>query len=242
MEQRLDIHNSDTPKTCLACEVRLRGICATLSSSQLLELSKHTRQTKHQAGEELISDGEKVNSYATIIYGVVKLSKILEDGRQQVVGLQFAPDFLGRLFAEQNSFCAESASDVQICRMPKKAIEKIITNNPDLEHILLEQTLKELDEAREWIVTLGRKSALEKVACFLHLIATHLDPEHVQQNQCEIIFDLPLTRADIADFLGLTIETVSRQFTKLRTERVIEITARRHIIVPNLSVLKKTCG
>ncbi len=245
VEERLDIHNSNIPKLCRSCEVRHKGICGTLTATELLEISKHTRQITHEAGVELISDGEPITSYATIMHGVVKLSKILEDGRQQVVGLQFSPDFIGRLFSQTNNYRAEAASDVQICQMPKKAIENLIKANPELEHSLLEQTLKELDEAREWMVTLGRKSALEKVACFLYLIATHFDPAYFseqEKKQVNIIFDLPLTRADIADFLGLTVETVSRQFTKLRTEKLIEITARRHVLIPNLDKLKQACG
>jgi len=245
VEERLDIHNSNIPKICRSCEVRHRGICGALSATELLEISKHTRQIKHEAGVELVSDGEPITSYATIMQGVIKLSKILEDGRQQVVGLQFAPDFIGRLFSQKNNLCAETASDVQVCRVPKKILENLIADNSELEHKLLEQTLKELDEAREWMVTLGRKTALEKVACFLYLIATHFDPAYFDEEkkqEKDVVFDLPLTRADIADFLGLTVETVSRQFTKLRTEKIIEITTRRHILIPDLNILKKCCG
>jgi CRP/FNR family transcriptional regulator len=101
------------------------------------------------------------------------------------------------------------------------------------------QTLRELDEAREWMVTLGRKTAAEKVASFLLLIATHLDPEAEGDSRR---FDLPLSRADIADFLGLTIETVSRQLSRLKSDGIISIVANRHIEVPRLSKLKASCG
>ena len=242
VEERLDIHNSDIPKLCRSCEVRHRGICGALSPEELLELSKHTRRVEYGVGEELIGDCEPVSSYASTMRGVVKLSKMLEDGRQQVVGLQFAPDFIGRMFSSESKFCAEAASNVQVCRMPKVALERLIERNSYLEHKLLEQALRELDEAREWMVTLGRKTAAEKVACFLYLIATHVDPSYLDENVDNITFDLPLTRADIADFLGLTIETVSRQFTKLRTDGVIEISANRHVSVPKLKRLKNRCG
>ena len=109
----------------------------------------------------------------------------------------------------------------------------MISDNPDLERRLLEQTLKELDEARDWMVTLGRKTASEKVASFLYLIATHIDPMR-RSTMGRATFDLPLTRADIADFLGLTVETVSRQLTRLRTDAVIEITNNRHVNIPDL--------
>ena len=105
----------------------------------------------------------------------------------------------------------------------------------------MEQTLRELDEAREWMVTLGRKTAAEKVASFLYLIATHLDPS-ADSEQKGRKFILPLTRGDVADFLGLTIETVSRQLSRLRAEKVIAISAVTQVDVPDLERLRKRCG
>ncbi|TIS46128.1 MAG: winged helix-turn-helix transcriptional regulator, partial [Mesorhizobium sp.] len=99
----------------------------------------------------------------------------------------------------------------------------------------------ELDEARGWMVTLGRKTAAEKVASFLLMIARNIDPA-VDPTVKSASFDLPLTRADIADFLGLTIETVSRQLTRLRTDGVIRIENNRHVTVENMSRLEQRCG
>ncbi|MBZ9791153.1 Crp/Fnr family transcriptional regulator [Rhizobium sp. 3T7] len=223
----------------MSCEVRHKGMCGALSADELLALSAHTRLVNHEAGDELAGEKMPAESYATVIRGVVKLTKTLEDGRQQIVGLQFAPDLLGRLNANENAVSVEAASDVNICRIPKAALERMVKNNPALAGRLTAQTLRELDEARDWMVTLGRKTAAEKVASFLFLIATHLDPEAVGEKRQ---FDLPLSRADIADFLGLTIETVSRQMSKLKADGVISIIANRHIKVAKLSKLKACCG
>ncbi|MDM9644744.1 MULTISPECIES: Crp/Fnr family transcriptional regulator [unclassified Rhizobium] len=214
-------------------------MCGALTGDELLSLSAHTRLVTHHAGEELAGEKMPVEAYATVISGVVKLTKTLEDGRQQIVGLQFAPDFLGRLHANENGVSAEAASDVHLCRVPKAAMERLVKSTPALAERLMEQTMRELDEARDWMVTLGRKTAAEKVASFLFLIATHLDPEATGENRR---FDLPLSRADIADFLGLTIETVSRQMSKLKADGVISIVANRHIEVAKLSKLKACCG
>lgn len=240
---RQDIHNSETPILCRSCEARHKGMCGVLSPTQLVELSRHTRTVREEAGTELIGESTQISTYANVMRGVVKLTKVLEDGRQQVVGLQFAPDFLGRLFGTESHVTAEAASEVELCRVPKPALERLLKENPALEHRLLQQTLRELDEARDWMVTLGRKTAAEKVASFLYLIATHIDPNIADDDEdAAAHFDLPLTRADIGDFLGLTIETVSRQMTKLRQDGVIAITANRHIDVPDLSRLKGRCG
>src|SRR5690606_22590979 len=150
---------SDVPVLCRSCEVRHRGLCGALDADQLLTLSKHTRMVRRPAGDELIADDTEVTRYANVMRGVVKLSKMLEDGRQQVVGLQFAPDFLGRLYGEQSRITAEAASEVELCTVPRDALEKLVTEHPALERRLLEQTLRELDDARDWMVTLGRKTA-----------------------------------------------------------------------------------
>ncbi|MDQ0318436.1 CRP/FNR family transcriptional regulator [Pararhizobium capsulatum DSM 1112] len=236
---RIDIHNSQTPALCQSCEIRHKGMCGALDADELLALSRHTRQVRHEAGAQLSSEDTPITSYANVMRGVVKLTKMLEDGRQQVVGLQFAPDFVGRMYGSNSDVSVEAASNVELCRVPRAALEQLVADNPKLERRLMEQTLRELDEARGWMVTLGRKTAAEKVASFLYLIATHISP---QDDAGAAEFDLPLSRADIADFLGLTIETVSRQMTKLRTSGVITIIANRHILVPDLARLKARCS
>ena len=233
---RRDIHNSEIPVLCRACEARHRGVCGALTPEQLVALSKHTSRKTIEPGVELVAEDQDISGYANVIGGVVKLTKILSDGRQQIVGLQFAPDFLGRPFSKTSKLSAEAATEVELCAFPKSVVERMLTDAPDLEHKLLEQTLKELDEARDWMLTLGRKTAAEKVASFLNLIAEHSNPD-LDDESGSVSFDLPLTRADIADFLGLTIETVSRQLTKLRKEGVIVIENNRHVTVPDIEKL-----
>lgn len=236
--QRKDVHSSEIPVVCRACEARHGGVCGALSPEQLVELSKHSTRKRLEAGTEVVGQGEDMGAFANIMRGVVKLTRMMPDGRQQIVGLQFAPDFLGRPFVEESPHSAETATDAEICTFPRQTLERLVGRTPDLEHKLYQQSLKELDEARDWMLTLGRKNAQEKVASFLFLIASHYDPETVDGS----VFDLPLSRADIADFLGLTIETVSRQFTRLRKEGVIQIENNRHVIVPDIERLQQSAG
>jgi len=241
MDQVLNIHNSDIPVLCQSCEARHRGVCGALEPFQLVALAKTSSKRKICAGAELVGDSEAVTGYSNVLSGVVKLSKTLADGRQQIVGLQFAPDFLGRPFKAESEINVEAATDVSLCSFPKLAMDRMIAQSPGLEHRLLKQTLKELDEARDWMVTLGRKTAAEKVASFLLLIARNIDP--TADPDCDSVsFTLPLTRADIADFLGLTIETVSRQVTKLRADSVIEIENNREVTVPDMARLSARAG
>ena len=110
-------------------------------------------------------------------------------------------------------------------------------NTPAMEHRLHEQHIRELDEAREWMLTLGRKTAIEKLASFLLLIVSHIDPEG-ENDEPQTEIELPLKRADIADFLGLTIETVSRQITNLRKKGIIDVNDRKSVTILSRSRLQ----
>ena len=211
-----------------------------MAADQLVTLSKHTVKKTHPADQELIASGDEITTYANVMSGVVKLTKLMADGRQQIVGLQFAPDFLGRPFKRQTDLSFETATEVRLCSFPAQILDDMITNTPELEHRLHEQALNELDDAREWMLTLGRKTASEKVASFLLMIAIHIDPEFEDAGH-RISFELPLKRSDIADFLGLTIETVSRQLTKLRKAGVIELEHNRTVTIPSLRRLEAMC-
>lgn len=158
------------------------------------------------------------------------------DGRQQIVGLQFAPDFMGRPFAEDTDVEAVASTNVRLCSFPVSVLEELLDESPSMGRRMYQQTMAELDEARDWLFALGRKSAREKVASFILLIATHADPEQGAKKSIDI--ELPLKRADIADFLGLTIETVSRQITNLRKSGIIEIFDRNRIHIPDLDALR----
>lgn len=241
MPERKDIHNSELPVVCQACEARHRGVCGALTPNQLVHLSRHTNKSNVEADKELIAAEEPIEHYSNIMKGVVKLSKLMPDGRQQIVGLQFAPDFLGRPFRRDARVSAQAATNVSVCSFPKNVLEGLIKESPELEHKLHEQALRELDEAQELMLLLGRKTAAEKVASFLLLLIRHMDPE-AELGENEIRFELPMRRADIADFLGLTIETVSRQMTKMRKNGVISIENNRLIHVPSLERLEHASG
>jgi len=156
----------------------------------------------------------------------------------------FPPDFVGRAYSQNNPYFAEAASPVELCCFPRDGFERLLKEFPGLEHRLFERTLNELDSAREWMVLLGRKTAQEKVASFLFLLAKRslmIGCAHAP-SPTQAAFELPLTRADIADYLGLTIETVSRQITRLKAQGQINLMDTLHISVPNIAALGDVAG
>ena len=229
---------------CENCAVRKQAICGVMDDVQIARLNQMARRRKLSAGQMIMSDEDNAEFFANIISGTVKLTKTLQDGRQQIVGLLFSPDFLGRAYARNNPYFAEAATDVEICCFPHDAFEKLITEFPDLQARLFERTLDELDAAREWMLLLGRKTAEEKVASFLLMLAKRtmlVSCLHKGENG-ECRFELPLTRADMADYLGLTIETVSRQLTRLKSRGLIRILDSRIVEVPEIGGLYSAAG
>jgi len=229
------------PNLCEACTARHRGICGALSDAELRELATRTIKRKIESGRTLQADGELVSGYANLLQGVVKLSKVMADGRQQIVGLQFPPDFVGRPFGRESRLSAEAVSAVEVCSFPRAVLEDMLERHSGLERRLFEQTLVELDEARDWLLALGRKTARERVASLIYMVAKHIPAGTPREagERTSVQFDLPLTRADMADFLGLTIETVSRQITRLRQEGIVDLHPGRQIEVPDMERLAK---
>lgn len=238
-DTRQDIHTNGIPQVCQSCEARHRGICGAMTERQLLALSQTTNIKPLPAGTELVGMGEEATIYANVLKGVVKLSKLMADGRQQLVGLQFAPDFVGRPFSETSNVSAEAATDIEVCTFPKQSLLRLMAESPELENKLYRQALDELDEARDWMLTLGRRTSEEKLASFLYTIALHSDPTAALDDDSEVEIEIPITRADIADFLGLTIETISRQFTRLRSQGIIVKLDGRKVRIPKLSALRE---
>jgi CRP/FNR family transcriptional regulator len=237
----ISINEQSAPARCRTCAVRHKAVCGALDEIELGRLNRIARTRRIRAGQTIFSDSQQPDFFANIISGVIKLTKTLSDGRQQIVGLQFAPDFLGRTFGYASPHIAEAASDVELCCFPSASFEALLKEFPTLEHRLFETTLDELDAAREWMLLLGRKTAQEKLASFLVMIARRApsigcahaaEPDFVQ-------FQLPLSRADIADYVGLTIETVSRHFTRLKADGVIRLASNRDIVVPDVTALAR---
>jgi len=226
---------------CTTCAIRHKAICDALSPDEIQALNRLSRKRSVAAGQMILGEGEERSIFANIISGVVKLTKTLDDGRQHIIGLLFASDFLGRAFRHDNPYFAEAATDVELCVFPTAGFEKLLNEHPGLEHRLFQFTLTELDACQEWMLLLARKKAEERVASFLLMIAKRVPNLGCEQSHKpnEVRFVLPLSRAEISDCLGLTIETVSRQITRLKTKGVIELMNYREIFIPDVHRLQQ---
>jgi len=238
-----ELPNLRTPyERCSECPIRHRAVCSYSTPEELKELDDAKFYRDFAPGQEIVGAGEKTTSLGSVVRGVVALQKTLEDGRRQMVGLLFPADFFGRPLRPVAPYDAVAVTPVRICLFHRSRFEEILSHSPSLERRLLEMTLDELDAAREWMLLLGRKSAQEKLASFLMILVRRTASLTKQPVHAGMEVQIPLTREAIAEFLGLTIETVSRQFTQLRRAGIIELVDRRAIIVRDLRRLRELAG
>ena len=222
---------------CGSCPIRHRAVCARCESDELAALEEIKFYRSFQAGQTLIWSGDRMDFVASVVTGVATLTQVMEDGRTQTVGLLFPSDFVGRPGRGAAPYNVIATTDVMMCCFRKKPFEELMARTPHIGQRLLEMTLDELDAAREWMLLLGRKTAREKIASLLAIVARRDASLQGQVRQRQVTFELPLTREAMADYLGLTLETVSRQISALKREGIIELTGKRTVHVPDIDRL-----
>lgn len=227
-----------TRSICTGCPSLAKGLCGALGDAELCRLGSVSWHRRFRAGDVIHVEGEVPPSFCAIISGVVKLLKSLPNGSQQIVGLFGPGDFLGRPFGGEARATAIAASEVEICWFPRATVESLAASSGAVKDWLLEYVSDELEKAHEWIVLLGRMTAEQKMAVFLlSVMRTTAAGKAAAGPTREITIELPLSRTEIADYLGLTIETVSRQIARLRERNVISAGNTRSVVVHRPDVL-----
>jgi len=206
-------------QSCTDCSVRRLSVCALLDQDEIRQIELLTRHVHFAACETVFAQEDIATSFYSVLEGVLRLYKLLPDGRRQIVGFALAGDFLGMSTAGHHRFSADAIGPVTVCQFNRAAFARFSEQRPNLLRRLNELTAFELNQARDHMVLLGRRSAEEKVATFLVGWRDRLS----RLGEVSTTVSLPMSRQDIADYLGLTIETVSRTFTKLERAGVIEI-------------------
>lgn len=204
---------------CADCRVRELSVCASLDRAEMEEFEHFGRHVRFAACETVFAEEEMTTSFYSLLEGVMRLYKLLPDGRRQIVGFALPGDFLGMTTSGRNNFSADAIGPVEVCRFSKASFLRFAEDKPHLLRRINELAIRELSQARDHMVLLGRRSAEEKVATFLIGWRDRL----ARRTGPSATLPLPMSRQDIADYLGLTIETVSRTFTKLERDGVIEI-------------------
>jgi len=223
---------------CAQCVVRNRAICSGLSPDELLALGQKGRKQTVKRGQTLVWEGDDSLVVANVITGVLKLSVSTADGREQIVGIVFPSDFIGRPFGKESPYSVTALSDAEVCVFHRSTFDQFAREHPELQHKLLQRTLIELDDARQWMMLLGKKTAEERIATLLLRISERLSSDGCTGPTLNLDeFELPMDRQQMADILGLTIETFSRQLTRVKSGGVIELPDRRRVVIHDRQAL-----
>ncbi|MBE1292283.1 MAG: Crp/Fnr family transcriptional regulator [Shimia sp.] len=227
---------------CDSCPIKHRAVCARCDTDELETLEGIKYYRSFEAGQTVIWSGDRMEFVGSVVSGIASLTQTMEDGRTQMVGLLLPSDFVGRPGRETASYDVVATTDLVMCCFRRKPFESMMLETPHVAQRLLEMTLDELDAAREWMLVLGRKTAREKIASLLSIIGRRDASLKLEGVGGKIVFDLPLTREAMADYLGLTLETVSRQMSALKRDGVIQLEGKRHVTVPSFERLLDEAG
>ncbi|HTV30455.1 MAG TPA: helix-turn-helix domain-containing protein [Xanthobacteraceae bacterium] len=182
---------------------------------------------------EIFGEKEPADYVYKVVSGAVRTYKVLNDGRRQIGGFYLPGDIFGLQFADEHAFSAEAVTDAKVLVVKRSALTGLAGRDASVGKELFTLTNRELRRAQDRIMLLV-KSAQERVASFLL--------EMAERTCANNIVELPMSRQDIADYLGLTIETVSRTLTGLETAATIEVPSSRRIVLRNLSALNRLNG
>lgn len=225
-------------RTCDQCEARGFNMCNALEPDELARLASIMQDQRFEAGTTFIEEGAPASDLFNLTSGTVKVFKLLADGRCQITGFMMAGDFLGLSRGGTYAYSATAITPVTCCRFQRPQLRGLFNELPKIERQMLGLAMNELMAAQDQMVLLGRKTARERIASFL----LTLSDRAVRRGRPGNPIELPMTRGDIADYLGLTTETVSRTFTQLKTEGVILLKGNHGVEVLDLDTLVDVAG
>lgn len=180
---------------------------------------------------EIYGEGEPADYLYKVVQGAVRTHKLLNDGRRQIGGFYLPGDVFGLEVDSEHRLTAEAICDSKIIVIKRSAIVALAARQSEVARELWAMTARELAHVQNLMLTLGRKTAQERVVAFLlEMAARSRDADAV---------DLPMSRQDIADYLGLTIETVSRTLTQLENASAIDLPSSRRIVLRNQAALNR---
>ncbi len=216
--------------------------CAGLASAK-----RRVDDARHRhigAGELIMREGDTPDHFSNVVAGVIKLTCTFPDGRESILGLQLASDCLGRPYRAVCGYDVHAVTAVHLCSFPRRLFESLLQEFPDLDRHLFKQSLDELDAAREWAGVLTRHAARERLSSLLLIIMRRIEAAGCANSAlaANVMIDLPFSRLELANYLGLTVETVSRQFTQLKNDGIISLTSARELVVLDQRALEAAAG
>lgn len=184
--------------------------------------------------EEIYGEGEETDFVYKVVSGAVRTYKIMRDGRRQIGGFHLPGDYFGFELGDHHLLTAEATTDCKVLLFKRSQIEVLATHNIGAARELWLMTADHLRHAEDHMLLLGRKTATERLAAFL----LEMDARLGHTGNVE----LPMSRRDIADYLGLTLETVSRGFSQFQASGIVQLIDARHVVLVKRHKLEDDAG
>jgi CRP/FNR family transcriptional regulator, anaerobic regulatory protein len=221
---------------CDDCTARTLSFCNVLEDQEFERLSAIVSARAFEMGQTIVQEGDEAEYLLNVTSGTLKIFRALPDGRIQIVGFLNEGDFLGVPATSAYAVSAEAVTPVEMCAFPRRSFDRLLNEYPTLERRLFELATNEVAAARDHMLLLGRKTARERVASFLLTMAQKRPCGHGAGAESRV--SLPMARTEIADYLGLTIETVSRTLSALRKENIIALESANELVLSRLDALR----
>ncbi len=193
---------------------------------------------KFAAGEGVFWEGDAACDLFQITEGCVRLYRILPDGRRAIMGFRFAGEMLGFSCQTNYSYSAEAVTPVRLRRLRRARIQAMVEGAEHLQPLLLTKIFEEMEAAQRHIIVLGQLGAEERMA---HFLVSAVRRTGMDQKR-PVAIDLPMTRQDIADYLGLTIETICRVISKFKRDGLIALEGRHRVVLRRMGALQELAG
>jgi len=235
----MPVENLDDKKIrCSVCKIRPYSFCRCLPDEKLKVFSSISKEKEFINKETIFLQQENATNLYNITKGNVKIYRLLSDGRIQIIGFLYPGDFFGSYKQERYNYSAESIGEVRACVFNQEYLDDYLEKNMQLALELLHMTSHELTLAQDRMGVLGKMNANERVARFILNISDQRARIGWQNNPVS----LPMTRQDIADYLGLTLETVSREITRFKTANLIKLMNSKQIFIVDKEKLAQVCN
>ncbi len=222
---------------CMTCPARKSDICGSMPDDDIRTVANSSSRIKLKAGDTLVWDGDEAKHAYVVTSGTLRSSKANDDGRRQILSFMFVGQFIGIPSDHVHHHSVEALTDSEVCRFERRKLEDMLRKYPAVDQGYRRGTARQLESAHEHAFALGRRTAMERVAAFLYELSYSGCPKTSSRT-----LKLPMTRSDIADFLGLTLETVSRAFSRLKSVGAIGLPSAQEVEIKDEERLKALAG
>ena len=227
---------SNSPShTSTQTSLAMRSAIAANPVSGFAQSLDHASLRRVEAKGFLFTEGDPISHVYRIETGAIALVRVLADGRRQVMGFAYPGDLIGLGVEDEHAMNAQALKPTRVRCLPVSSVRQSTTNDPTLGFMLYEALARELAATRDLMLTTGHRTAAERLAGFLAAFSRRNE----RNGKDATILQLPMSRSDIGDFLGLTIETVSRTFTKFKAMGLIELRQGNEVKIIDRVALEK---